>query len=136
MEGRFRHGRPVGKALYYDMKGVLERKEISRFKKLKTTFYYPDGNVLMKGQARLDENPQKVHYYFFGRWKYYDEQGQLVKYRYYEKGVLLRTEYVDKNNLTNDSLIGALNALEKRFSDRDQEFLNKVNATWMDHRLA
>lgn len=136
MEGRFRRGTPVGKVFYYDMQGVLERKEISRFKKLKTTFYYPDGKVQLKGQARLDNEPGKVHYYFFGRWKHYDEQGRLLKYRYYEKGVLIRTEYLDKNNPTNDSLIGALNSFDKRFSERDQDFVNKINASWMDHRKA
>lgn len=129
MEGRFRNGNSVGKAFYYTMDGKLERKEISRFKKLKTTFYYPNGTVHLKGKARLDDNPEKIHYYFYGKWKHYDSTGRLVKYRYYEKGKLVKTEYPDKNNLTNDSLVGVLLLFEKRFQQNNQDLIDKINGS-------
>lgn len=128
MEGRFRNGNVVGRAWYYTMEGKLERKEISRFNKLKTTFYYPDHTVRLKGNARLESNAEKAHYYFYGTWKYFDEEGKLLKYCYYEKGRLIRTEYVDKNNLTNDSLVNALNMFEKRFME-SAALISKINSS-------
>ena len=66
-EGRFRNGKPVGKNYFYNNDGVLERREINRFKKMKTTFYYPNGVMRMKGLARLENLPDKIHYYFYGK---------------------------------------------------------------------
>ena len=126
VEGRYRNGNSVGKFKYYTMQGVLERKEISRFKKLRTTFYYPNGSVRLKGKARIENTPEKIHYFFYGKWRYYDEKGKLLKYGYYENGKLLRTEYVDKNNKTNDSLMNALNEMDKYFNETNADLLDSL----------
>lgn len=125
-EGRYKDGNPVRKFKYYTMEGVLEREEITRFKVLKTTFYYPDGTRHFKGKARIDDKTDKIHYYFFGRWKYYDERGKLQKYCYYQKGALVRTVYVDKNNKTNDSLISFINEMDTLFQSRNSELLDSI----------
>lgn len=127
-EGRFRKGNPVGTCYYYKMDGVLERKEINRFKILKTTFYYPDKTKRLKGQAKIDNTSEKIHYYFYGKWKYYDEAGKLLKYCYYDKGQLVKTKYVDKNNTTNDSLINTLAEIEKTFLEKNEDIINKINS--------
>ena len=44
-EGRFRNGISAGKCYFYNNDGVLDRREINRFNKMKTTFYYPNGTV-------------------------------------------------------------------------------------------
>src|SRR6266567_625690 len=49
-EGKYRNGNAVGKFYYYTMDGVLERREITRFKILKTTLYYPDGTIRFRGK--------------------------------------------------------------------------------------
>lgn len=129
IEGRYKHGNAVGKFHYYNMQGQLERKEITRFKILRTTMYYPDGTIRLKGKARIENLTDKIHYYFYGKWLYYDKQGKLLKYCYYEKGILVRTEYVDKNNKTNDSLINALNAMDKYFNEVNADLLDSIATT-------
>lgn len=129
VEGRYRNGNAVGKFYYYTMQGVLERKETSRFKKLRTTFYYPNGTVRLKGKARIENTPEKIHYFFYGKWRYYNEEGKLLKYCYYESGKLLRTEYVDKNNMTNDSLISTLNEMDKYFTETNTDLLDSIATT-------
>ena len=37
-EGKFRNGLSRGKSFYYDNNGVLDKKEVKRFKKLKIIF--------------------------------------------------------------------------------------------------
>ncbi|PBQ33295.1 hypothetical protein CNR22_16440 [Sphingobacteriaceae bacterium] len=127
IEGRYRNGNPKGTFYFYTLDGTLERKEVSRFKILKTTFYYPDKKIQFKGQARIDNETDKVHYYFFGKWKYYDTTGQVLKYVYYEKGRQVKTEYTDKNNKTNDSLTGVLVLLDTVFQARNEGLLDSIS---------
>ncbi|MBC7695426.1 MAG: hypothetical protein H7141_08285 [Burkholderiales bacterium] len=95
---------------------------------MKTIFYYPNGEVKLKGNARLENLPDKVHYYFYGKWKAYNDSGKLVKYYFYEQGKLLKTVYLDKNIKTNDSLIEALNVIDKEFAEHNKTLTDSINA--------
>jgi len=127
IEGKYRKGNPKGTFYFYTMDGVLERKEKTRFKVLKTTLYYPNQIIRFKGQARIDNEVDRIHYYFFGKWKYFDENGNFLKYCYYEKGKLIRTVYADKNNKTNDSLIHALVLLDTTFQVNNADLLDSIS---------
>lgn len=135
-EGKFRHGKTVGKSYYYTNDGVLERIEINRRNKLKTTFYYPNAKVRLKGNARIDNLPDKVHYYYYGKWKAYTDSGNLLKYCYYNKGQLVKTVYLDKNNKTNDSLIDALNLIDKEFGLHNRAIGDSIEKYQADTALA
>ena len=127
-EGKFRSGNTKGKCYYYNNDGLLNRTEISRFKKMKTTFYHPNGNLKLKGNARFENLPDKIHYYFYGKWKSYNESGKLDKYCFYEQGKLLKTVYLDKSIKTNDSLIEALNVTDKEFAEHNKTLTDSINA--------
>ncbi len=134
-EGKFRNGITRGKCYYYTNDGVLERREINRFKKMKTNFYYPNGKVKLKGNARIENLTDKVHYYFYGKWQLFNDSGILVKNQYYEKGELVKTEYLDKNNKTNDSLIEVLNSIDKEFTLHNTILTDSINAHLKDKEL-
>ncbi len=127
-EGKFRNGITRGKCYFYTNDGVLDRREINRFKKMKTTFYYPNGKVKLKGNARIENLPDKVHYYFYGKWQSFNDSGVLVKNQFYEKGKLLKTEYLDKTIKTNDSLIEVLNLIDKEFAQHNNSLTDSINA--------
>lgn len=131
-DGKFRNGITKGKCYFYNNNGVLDRREINRFKKMKTTFYYPNGKVKLKGNARIENLPDKVHYYFYGKWQSFNDSGVLVKNQYYEKGKLIRTEYLDKNIKTNDSLIEVLNVIDKEFATHNTALTDSINAHLKD----
>jgi len=132
-EGTFKNGKPVGKSYFYNNDGLLDRREINRFKKLKTTFYYPNGIVRLSGRARMDNLPDKIHYYFYGKWKAYDETGTLIKYYYYKNGNLLRTVYLNnKHSKTNDSLIKLLNGIDAEFTAHRTTLADSINAHLKD----
>lgn len=126
-EGRFRDGISKGKCYFYNNNGILERREINRFKKMKTTFYYPNGNVKLKGNAKLENLPDKVHYYFYGKWKSYSDSGVLIKNQYYLQGKIIKTVYLDKNIKTNDSLIESLNVIDKEFATHNNTLTDSIN---------
>jgi hypothetical protein len=134
-EGKFRNGITKGKCYFYTNDGVLERREINRFKKMKTTFYYPNGKVKLKGNARIENLPEKVHYYFYGKWQAFNDSGVLVKNQYYQKGELIKTEYLDKNIKTNDSLIEVLNVIDKEFTIHNTTLTDSINAHLKDKVL-
>ena len=134
-EGKFRNGITRGKCYFYNNNGVLDRREINRYKKMKTTFYYPNGKVKLKGNARIENLPDKVHYYFYGKWQSFNDSGLLVKNQFYEKGKLIRTEYLDKNIKTNDSLIEVLNVIDKEFATHNTALTDSINAHLKDNRL-
>jgi len=127
-EGKFRNGITRGKCYFYTNDGVLDRREINRFKKMKTTFYYPNGKIKLKGNARIENLPDKVHYYFYGKWQSFNDSGVLVKNQYYEKGKLIKTEYLDKTIKTNDSLIEVLNVIDKEFALHNSTLTDSINA--------
>ena len=129
-EGKFKNGNSFGKCYFYNNDGVLDRTEINRFRKMKTTFYSQNGKVKLKGNARLENLPDKVHYYFYGKWRAYNDSGKIVKYYYYEQGKLLKTVYLDKNNKTNDSLIEALNVIDKEFSIHNKILTDSINSSF------
>lgn len=127
-EGKFRNGITRGKCYFYTNDGVLDRREINRFKNMKTTFYYPNGKVKLKGNARIENLPDKVHYYFYGKWQSFNDSGVLVKNQFYEKGKLLKTEYLDITIKTNDSLIEVLNLIDKEFAQHNNSLTDSINA--------
>jgi len=127
-EGKFRNGITRGKCYFYTNDGVIDRREINRFKKMKTTFYYPNGKVKLKGNARIENLPDKVHYYFYGKWQSFNDSGVLVKNQFYEKGKLFKTEYLDKTIKTNDSLIEVLNLIDKEFAQHNNSLTDSINA--------
>jgi hypothetical protein len=127
-EGKFRNGITRGKCYFYTNDGVLDRREINRFKKMKTTFYYPNGKVKLKGNARIENLPDKVHYYFYGKWQSFNDSGVLLKNQFYEKGKLLKTEYLDITIKTNDSLIEVLNLIDKEFAQHNNSLTDSINA--------
>lgn len=126
-EGRYRNGEPKGKFYYYTDEGVLERKETSRFSKLKTTTYYSNHTIRSKGNARIEILPDKIHYYYYGKWRYYDINGNLEKYCYYENGNLVQTAYLNKSIKTNDSLTNALNTLDQYFNRKNAALLDSIS---------
>lgn len=131
MEGKYNNGKSVGKSLYYSNNGALERKEICRFKKIKTTFYYPNQNIKLKGNARID-NFDTLHYYFYGKWKSYTENGELEKISIYQKGKLIQTIYKDKSIKLNDSLILTLNEIDIEFTLHNKQLIDSINSNAMN----
>lgn len=135
-EGRYRKGNSVGKCSYYNLDGNLERIEKKRFRKIRTYIYRTDGTLSHDGKARIENLPDKIHYYFYGTWKYYDTTGKLFKYGYYNKGILVKTRYVDKSIKTNDSLMFALNNIENDFNRLNNDLLDSLAHCWSSPTLS
>lgn len=127
-EGKFRNGKPVGKSYFYNNAGVLDRTEVSRFRKLKTRFYYPNGVVKLRGQAKMENLPDRIHYYFYGKWKAYNDSGALIRYDFYEKGTFVNSTYINTGNGINDTLITTLRQIDAEFTAHNRTLTDSINA--------
>jgi antitoxin component YwqK of YwqJK toxin-antitoxin module len=86
-EGRYRHGRPVGRWRYYAQAGELQRQERYRrhgFSDI--SYYYPSGQIARRGRARTVDEPRGAHFYWLGPWQYYSPAGALDSVQVYNVG--------------------------------------------------
>jgi len=89
--GHYRHGQPVGRWRYYSATGLLERREcyLGRDGRSLLTYYHPNGRVARRGQARVADEPDGAHFYWFGEWQQFTEAGALDSVKTYNKGQLV-----------------------------------------------
>lgn len=93
--GRYRHGQATGRWRYYAPTGALVRLERYRRHGLSDiTYYHPNGQVARQGQARVADEPDGLHFYWFGEWLSYSETGVLQKVETYQNGHLVSTRRV------------------------------------------
>lgn len=89
--GRFKHGKEVGKWRYYYPSGSLYIYE--EHKRWENTFlmkrYYENGNLMKEGQAIMINNGKSVEYFWYGEWKVYDDQGNYIYTEVYKDGNLI-----------------------------------------------
>ena len=100
-QGRYRHGRAVGRWRYYAQAGELQRQERYRRHGLSDiAYYYPTGRVARRGRARTVDEPRGPHFYWFGDWQFYSPTGALDSVQVYEVGKRISTKYLtDKRKL-------------------------------------
>ncbi|MGI4761876.1 MAG: toxin-antitoxin system YwqK family antitoxin [Janthinobacterium lividum] len=103
VRGRYRHGQPVGRWRYYAQAGYLQHKERYRRHGLSDiSYYYPSGRVAKQGHARLADEPDGLHFYWFGDWNYYSPAGALDSVQVYTLGKRTSTRHLSVSpiNLT------------------------------------
>ncbi len=94
-QGRYRHGRPVGRWRYYAQAGELQRQEHYRrhgFSDI--AYYYPSGRVARRGRARTVDEPRGAHFYWLGEWQFYSPTGALDSVQVYDVGKRSTTKYL------------------------------------------
>lgn len=93
--GRYRHGRPVGRWRYYAPTGGLVRQERYRSHGLSDlTYYHPNGQVARRGRARVADEADGLHFYWFGEWLSYSPAGLLQTIETYQNGRVVSTRRI------------------------------------------
>lgn len=135
-DGKLRNGITVGTCYYYTMDGILHKKEVNRFRRLKITFYHSNGKVSQRGMARIEHLTDRIHFYYYGKWKQYDQDGKLIGYEYYKKGELQRTENLMKTGIAKDTFCTILPEIEKIFLSKNKALLDTFALCWNSPPLA
>lgn len=83
--GKYKKGEKVG-VWKTTLENQLYQKEKIRRKKIKMFVYHRNGNIMERGQSKLDISENERHWYYFGDWKFYDENGKLKYVKKYADG--------------------------------------------------
>nr|WP_314499682.1 hypothetical protein [uncultured Chryseobacterium sp.] len=94
--GKYKMGEKVGvwRTTFQDRP---YQKDKIRKNVTKTELYYPNGKIMERGQSKLDISDAQRHWYYFGDWKYYDENGQLKYSKRYREGKKVDSISFNKN---------------------------------------
>lgn len=94
-QGRYRRGQAVGRWRYYTPTGSLVRQERYRPHGLSDiTYYHPNGQVARQGQARVSDEADGLHFYWFGEWLTYSDNGLLQQVETYQNGHRVATRRI------------------------------------------
>jgi hypothetical protein len=85
--GTYRKGDPVKKWRYYLNGKIIKREKYSR-NICKTIFYHENGKMQSKGMSKIDTTSKYAHWFYFGDWYYYNENGKQTTIRKYNNGEL------------------------------------------------
>lgn len=83
--GRYKMGEKVGVWKTFVGDKLYQKEKIGR-KKTKMFVYHRNGNIMERGQTKLDISENERHWYYFGDWKFYDENGNLKYIKKYTDG--------------------------------------------------
>jgi hypothetical protein len=104
-EGKYRNGNPKGTWRYYSKNGNLIKTEKYCFRKIKTNYYFENGNLYKSGKAKIVSDKVELHYFYYGKWKIYNERGELIKLQLYRDGKFVSEKSFKSNtHHINDSL--------------------------------
>ena len=83
--GHFCHGKPCRTWKYFWEDGT-RRMKVKYGDRLKMKYYKSNGQLDKKGYARLDINSIDIHFYWEGKWKYYDDKRKLYRVAIFKNG--------------------------------------------------
>lgn len=78
----------VKKWRYY-LNGNLIKKERYHNQYCKTKFFNKNRSKQASGKTQIDQTAKEIHWYYSGKWKFYDNNGKLKTVRIYDKGNLI-----------------------------------------------
>jgi hypothetical protein len=84
-KGKYRMDNEIRTWKYF-YNGKMVRKE--KYKKrgvCKTKFYLSNGKIMKKGSTKLESNSKEDHWYYYGKWYFYNANGKLDSIKTYEK---------------------------------------------------
>lgn len=64
----------------------LYKKEIHIRNISYITYYNEAKKVVVRGQSKYEKNSKLIHWFYFGDWNYYNQNGELILTRKYENG--------------------------------------------------
>lgn len=87
-KGRFRHDEEIRTWKYRANKKLI-KKEVYKNGICYVTNYHPNGKIASIGKTTSQRTETERHWFYFGDWNFYNENGKLESIRYYEKGELI-----------------------------------------------
>lgn len=89
---RFKNGYEAGVSKEYHQNGNLRLKFRHHKNRLRVKYYYEDRKLERKGWSVIDYNEADTHYYWHGKWKFFNENRKLNLVSHYLDGKEVSSE--------------------------------------------
>ncbi len=85
-KARFEAGEEIGTSKEYHQNGNLRLKFRHQKHRIRVKYYSQDRKLEQKGWSVLEYNKEDTHYYWHGKWKFYNENRKLIRTAFYQNG--------------------------------------------------
>lgn len=82
----FKNGYETGVCKEYHQNGKLRLKFRYHGNRIRVKYYDINRKIEQKGWSIISYNEVDIHYYWHGKWKFYNEKGKVERISLYEKG--------------------------------------------------
>lgn len=90
-KGKFNNNNEIGKWQHFE-NGKRVKKEIYRNNYTIKTLYHSNGKIASKGKTKTNVTDKMLHWFYDGIWKFYNENGQLIRIKIYKNSDLISDE--------------------------------------------
>jgi len=78
------------KSKEYYLNGKIRLKMKWHGERIKIKYYDTNRKIEQKGWAIFDFNKEDIHFYWHGKWKYYNDRRKLIKVCLYQNGEMVK----------------------------------------------
>ena len=84
-KGKFKHGIEKGTWREYSTNKIVSKKKY-KVTICYTTDFYSNRGVKARGISKLEIDSNTIHWFLHGEWKFYNEKGLYIGYKFYNSG--------------------------------------------------
>lgn len=82
----YKDGNEKGVCKHYHPNGVMRIKWRYMENRIRVKYFSEARQLELKGWSKIDRSTSIIHYYWHGKWKYFDENRKLINVAIYENG--------------------------------------------------
>jgi len=90
---RYKNGYQTGKCTFYHPNGQRRLKWHYYNNRIRAKYYFENGRLDQKGWSKIDYSGQDTHYYWHGKWKFFDDHRKLIRVGFYQNGEEISDQY-------------------------------------------
>lgn len=87
----YKEGYEKGVCKHYHPNGMMRIKWRYFENRIRVKYYGETRQLELKGWSMIDRSTVQIHYYWHGKWKYFDESRKLINVANYENGAEVQT---------------------------------------------
>ena len=85
IKGRYKKGIEIGAWRHFSNDRIVRKEKYSKNGICKIIFYHPNGKIMKKGNTKMENTTNETHWYYFGKWRFYNTKGGLDSVSVYKK---------------------------------------------------
>jgi antitoxin component YwqK of YwqJK toxin-antitoxin module len=82
----YKEGYETGVCKHYHSNGNIRLKWRYFKSRIRAKYYFEDGKIEQKGWSKIEWNEKDTHYYWEGKWKFFDIHRKLIRVAWYKDG--------------------------------------------------